>query len=138
MSESTVIILFLIRIFRCREQRLLLISYYNMQMRIRESCWNTIRVSVANLSLDRISCDINKHIENALHTDGRKHSHKDARTHLKKPFHSCWTLLLINPKFNKRPTDKQLESVAKISNLQYIEVLQSYGNPIYWSVAILW
>ena len=25
----------------------------------------------------------------------------------------------------------QLESVAKISNLQYIEVLQSYGNPIY-------
>ena len=23
----------------------------------------------------------------------------------------------------------QLESVAKISNLQYIEVLQSYGNP---------
>ena len=32
----------------------------------------------------------------------------------------------------------QLESVAKISNLQYIEVLQSYGNPIYWCVAILW
>ena len=27
--------------------------------------------------------------------------------------------------------NKQLESVAKISNLQYIEVLQSYGNPIY-------
>ena len=25
----------------------------------------------------------------------------------------------------------QLESIAKISNLQYIEVLQSYGNPIY-------
>ena len=25
----------------------------------------------------------------------------------------------------------QLESVAKISNLQYTEVLQSYGNPIY-------
>ena len=25
----------------------------------------------------------------------------------------------------------QLESVAKISNLQYIAVLQSYGNPIY-------
>ena len=25
----------------------------------------------------------------------------------------------------------QLESVAKTSNLQYIEVLQSYGNPIY-------
>ncbi len=24
-----------------------------------------------------------------------------------------------------------IESVAKISNLQYIEVLQSYGNPIY-------
>ena len=27
--------------------------------------------------------------------------------------------------------DGQLESVAKISNLQYIEVLHSYGNPIY-------
>ena len=27
--------------------------------------------------------------------------------------------------------DGQLESVAKISDLQYIEVLQSYGNPIY-------
>ena len=25
----------------------------------------------------------------------------------------------------------QLESVAKISILQYIEILQSYGNPIY-------
>jgi len=24
----------------------------------------------------------------------------------------------------------QLESIAKISNMQYVEVLQSYGNPI--------
>ena len=31
----------------------------------------------------------------------------------------------------KREGLGQLKSVAKISNLQYIEVLQSYGNPIY-------
>ena len=39
------------------------------------------------------------------------------------------------PKLDFRIVDsswsEQLESVAEISNLQYIEVLQSYGNPIY-------
>ena len=32
----------------------------------------------------------------------------------------------------------QLESVAKISNLHYIEAFQCIGNPIHWNASIYW
>ena len=33
---------------------------------------------------------------------------------------------------------QQLESVAKISNLHYIEAFQCIGNPIHWNASIYW
>ena len=35
-------------------------------------------------------------------------------------------------------SNKQLESVAKISNLHYIEAFQCIGKPIHWNASIYW
>ena len=59
----------------------------------------------------------------------KKHEKRETRI-----FRNCEAALFVVSKLHSNEIRgkyilSQLESVAKISNLQYIEVLQSYGNP---------